>query len=578
MIFPTDDEGIEKRVKWIIDTCLATRDDRAQLYQRRERYFLFGTDSRDQVRYNRLESHIDLVAAFLYSPDHAFYNIAADRNASDAVVKQAIALQDEWNDDYQDDGISDAVAEAIPWSLVYDTMIIKQGWSDTRKAQYAKLVPPQNFGVFREDVTDLNSQSAFCETYFLEWSEAAQRLIRAGRGSDLPRIAVENRPTVSPFPELLNRMIISATGGTNLSGNVIGSVNPNYTPLADYQPKVDTPMVRFNELWAWDDESEDYRIFIMCEPDILISDSKKTVEALKSASKFKSYDLAKNYYNTPTNIFLPKDHPYTMIRPYTKYNYAWGIAHVDTLMPLQDWMNERLEQIADILERQAYPPKVGSGFLGLTDEKMEAFGGADTYLFDQMPQAKVEELHPEMPPDLFADFNQINNLFLEASGLTEVLSGRGEQGVRSRQHAQELRKTGGGRIKRTALKLEPSLVRIGDVGLKLKMKNDDTPIIPEPDEKGKADPFLPIQIATDIHMRIEGHSHSPLFGDEARELAALMKKAGAINNEMFVRMLNPPNRDNILHAQRLEQRQKARMMKEHPELMQQALAGGKRKR
>ncbi len=578
MIFPKNNEGLEKRVKWIVDTCNASRDERSQLYQRRERYFLFGTDARGQVRYNRLESHIDLVAAFLYAPDHAFYNISADRNAEDAVVKQAIALQDEYNDDFQDDGISDLVAESIPWSLVYDTMIFKQGWNDTRQCQFAELIPPQNFGVFREDVADLNSQSAFCHTYFLEWSEAAQRLIRAGRGSDLPRITVENRPFVSPFPELLNRMIVSATGGTNLSGNVIGSVNPNYTPSADYQPKVDTPMVRFTECWAWDDEAQDYRIFIMCDPDILIGDSLKTVDALRKASMFKGKELNKDFYKTETNIFLPKDHPFTPIRPYTKYNYFWGKCHLDNLIPLQDWMNERLDQIADILERQAYPPKVGSGFLGLTDEKMEAFGGADTYLFDQMPQAKVEELHPQMPPDLFADFNQINNLFLEASGLTEVLSGRGEQGVRSRQHAQELRKTGGGRIKRTALKLEQSLVRIGDVGLKLKMKNDDTPIVPEPDEKGKADPFLPVQIASDIHMRVEGHSHSPLFSDESRELASLMMKAQAINKETFVRMLNPPNRDNIIHSQRLEQKQKAKMMREHPELMQQALAGGRKKR
>src|ERR1700681_3874378 len=222
MIFPTDEEGIEKRVKWVIDTCTQSRDDRAQMYQRRERYFLFGTDSMDQVRYNRLESHIDLVAAFLYAPDHAFYNIAADRNADDAVVKQAIALQDEWNDDFQDDGLSDLVAEAIPWSLVYDTMIVKQGWNDARDAQYAELIPPQNFGVFREDIPDLDSQSAFCHTYFLEWSEAAQRVIRAGKGGDLARIAVENKPFVSPFPEMLNRMIISGTGGTNLMGNITG--------------------------------------------------------------------------------------------------------------------------------------------------------------------------------------------------------------------------------------------------------------------------------------------------------------------------------------------------------------------
>ena len=98
MNFPDDESKLADRVKWIIDQCTASRNDRTELYNRRERYFLFGTDGSNQVRYNRLESHIDLVAAFLYAPDHAFYNIAADRNAADAVVKQAIALQDEWNE------------------------------------------------------------------------------------------------------------------------------------------------------------------------------------------------------------------------------------------------------------------------------------------------------------------------------------------------------------------------------------------------------------------------------------------------------------------------------------------------
>jgi hypothetical protein len=573
MNFPDDEAKLAERVKWLVDQCTASRNDRAELYNRRERYFLFGTDSSDQVRYNRLESHIDLVAAFLYAPDHAFYNIAADRNADDAVVKQAIALQDEWNDDFQDDGLSDLIAEAIPWSLVYDTMIFKQGWNDVREAQTAELVPPQNFGVFREDVPDLDSQSAFCHTYFLEWSEAAQRVIRAGRGSDLPRIAVENKPFVSPFPDLLNRMIISATGGANLQGNIVGQVNPSYVPLATYQPKVDTPMVRFNELYAWDSDAQDYRIFHMCDPDILISDSKKTVAAMKKAGKIKSGAWDKS----DTNYFLPKDHPFTKIQPYTKYNYFWGVAHLDRLMPLQDWMTERLEQIADILERQAYPPKVGSGFMGLTDEKMDAFGGADTYLFDQMPQATVKELHPEMPPDLFADFKEINGLFLEASGLTEVLQGRGDTGVRSRQHAQELKKTGGGRIKRTALKLEPALVRIGDLGLKLKMRNDASEIIPEPDDKGHSEKFVAAQLASEVHMRIEGHSHSPLFGDESREIAVLLKKANAINNEMFVRMLNPPGRDNILHGQRIAAKKQQQMLAQNPQLAAQLAHGGKKK-
>jgi hypothetical protein len=208
---------------------------------------------------------------------------------------------------------------------------------------------------------------------------------------------------------------------------------------------------------------------------------------------------------------------------------------------------------------------------------MEAFGGADTWLFDQMPQAQVKELAPQMPPDLFADFSQINGLFLEASGLTEVLQGRGEQGVRSRQHAQQLQQTGGGRIKRTALKLESSLARIGDVGLKLKMKNDDDEITPGPDEQGKTEKFYPAQIASDVSIRVDGHSHSPLFGDEAREIALLLRKANAIDNEMFTRMLNPPSRDNIIHQQRQEARAKKQMMAQHPELLEKMAKGGKKR-
>jgi hypothetical protein len=359
MIFPSNEEDLAKRVKLIIDACTVTRQDRAELYRRREAYYLFGSDAQTQVRVNRLESHVDLVAAFLFAPNHAFYHIAAERNAEDAVVRQAVALQDSFNDDFQDSGLADLFAESIPWSLCYNTMLLKQGWNDIRKAQFGELIPPHNFGVYNESIPDLDSQQAFCHTYFLDWSDSAQRLMRAGKGSEIEKLEVTNRPFVSPFPDMLNRMIISATGGVNLQGNVMGQINPLYMPSDTYQPKVDAPMVEWNELWAWDDDQEDYRTFHMVKPDILIGDSLKTVSALRAAHKFKPRDDNDEFYRTNSNLFLPREHPFTPIRPYTKYNYFWGKAHIDSLIPLQDWMNERLDQIADILERQAYPPKVG---------------------------------------------------------------------------------------------------------------------------------------------------------------------------------------------------------------------------
>ncbi len=184
--------------------------------------------------------------------------------------------------------------------------------------------------------------------------------------------------------------------------------------------------------------------------------------------------------------------------------------------------------------------------MGLTDEKAEAFGGEGTWVYDQLPQAQVKELYPEMPPDLFADFQSIGQIFLEASGLTEVIAGKGEQGVRSRGHARELRTTGAGRIKKLATKLEDSFVRMGDVALKLKMKNDDDPIVPDDKET-----FLAAQVSEKFKMRIAGHSHSPLFADDSRELAALLFKAQAIDREMLIRLLRPPNRENMIAALRV---------------------------
>jgi hypothetical protein len=267
------------------------------------------------------------------------------------------------------------------------------------------------------------------------------------------------------------------------------------------------------------------------------------------------------------------------IQPYGKYNYFWGKAHIESLLRLQAWLLQRIDQIDDILDRQADPARVGSGFLGLNEEKMAAFGGAGTYLFDQMPQAKMEEFKPEMPPDIFAEYKEIKGEFLEASGLTEVVAGRSERGVRSRQHADNLKKSGSGRIKKAAITIEAPLVKLGDIGLKLKMAHDEEKLFTAPDDDGHVEEFLPAATGK-VRMKVDGHSHSPLFGDESRELAVVFRKFNTIDDEDFVRMTNPPSRDNLLHSIHRRKRAAKRMQQEHPEAVAEAAKharGGKKK-
>jgi hypothetical protein len=561
MIISSDETRQADQLRWIIDVCTASRKDRKDLYERRRQFFLFGGGDAAEVIYNRIESHLDLVASFLYASDSAQFSLSASLNSEDAVVKQFMAAQDTFNNDFRDAGLFDFFGDALLNALVFDSMFLKTGWSDVRGEETCELVEPWKFGVFSEEITELDSQPAFTHSYHIDYDQACMRLERAGLREKIPHLAVVNTPFDSPFPELITRMIISATGGENLGGNISGSVNPQYVSRPTYRAKVDRPLVQFNEIYLWDDDCSDYRVFFVVDPDIVISDSKRTIEVLKRSGGFKAQrEQQKQFYNTECNPFFPREHPFVHIRPYQVVGggYFWGKAHIESLIPLQEWSNERLDQIHDILGRQAYPPRVGSGFLGLSDEKMEAFGGADTWVMDQLPQAAIKELYPEMPPDIFADYQSIGALFIEASGLTSTVMGKGEEGVRGKSHAKQLATTGSGRIKKTAVRLESPLVSLGDKTLKLNMRNNDEPIQPDPGEDGKpGNPFYYHNLVGNYALRVAGHSHSPLFADDSKELAVAMMKFQAIDQEAFIRLLRPPNQENLIHALRSRQKRAA---------------------
>ncbi len=563
MIIPDNAAQQAEFIKWVLDVCLNSKKDRKDLYDRRRQFFLYGTAGDSDILYNRIESHLDLVSSFLYSSDRAEFSLSAPLNSDDDTVKRFMAMQDSFNNDFRDAGLFDFFDNAIIWSLVNDSMILKAGWSDVNEDATCTLIEPWKFGVFSEEITELESQPAFVHTYHIDYDNAVQRLVRAGLGSKVDQLSVVNTPFESPFPELITRMIIASTSGENLSGNVTGNVNPSYVSRPSYHAKVDRPLVAFHELTIWDDDCSDYRVFWVVEPDIVIGDSKKTIAALKASNGFRPQrEQQAKFYNTDCNPFFPREHPYTLVRPYNIPEYFWGKAHIESLIPLQEWSNERLEQIHDILDRQAYPPRVGSGFMGLSDEKMEAFGGADSWVMDQLPQASIKELYPEMPPDIFADYMSIGALFIEASGLTETVTGKGTAGVRSKDHAKQLATTGSGRIKKAAIRLEAPLVRLGNLVFKLNQRNNTTAIQPDPKEGGqKGDPFLYANVGSDFNIRIAGHSHSPLFSDDTRELAALLFKSQSIDQEGLLRLLNPPNRDNLIAALRDRQKRQAKALR-----------------
>ena len=556
MIIPSEKGALANFLQYIVDNCTASQEDRKSLYEKRRRYYLYGQNKMQMVRFNRLKSHLPLLASFLYSSDQIAYSVAAPKNADDRTIESYLAIEDDFNQEFQDSGLASAYDQALLWALIYDTFILKVGWNDVTDSLFAQLVEPTSFGVMREDLWSFTAQQAMTHSYLLDYDDAVERLKRAGKVQEIDNIEMmAGGSSDLGLPGTLNQMVISATGGANIMGNISGAVNPDYESSPSYTARVDAALVRLHEVWVWDSAAKDWRTFV-CTGTVILSDSKDTIGAIKreAGGERKRKRLS---YGSETNLFLPGENPFVPITPYPIYNFFWGDGHIEDLIPLQTWSTERLDQISEILEKQVDPAKLFSGFMGIDDERAAALGAPGTWMADQLPGAKVEELKPTMPEDLFREFAEIGALFMEQSGFTEIMAGKGEKNVRGKSHAQALKTTGGGRVRKVASHLEESLVRLGDIALRLKAYNDDEIL-----KSATGFEFVTAQVLEDSKytMRVAGHSHSPLFTAETQEIAALLFKAQAVDQQWLVRLLRPPMMDNLLHA--LKQRQAAQAKKQ----------------
>ena len=152
----------------------------------------------------------------------------------------------------------------------------------------------------------------------------------------------------------------------------------------------------------------------------------------------------------------------------------------------------------------------------------------------------IEKLSPNIPNDAFREINEIDNMFAEMSGISSVLQGRGESGVRSAGHASQLARLGSSRAKKRALIVEDSLEKVATLYLKIMQKYDNRTYT---DDQGTK--FIIEQFTKDFTVKVDAHSNSPIFMEDSRALAFNLYKAGALTKERLVDMVEPPGKDMI---------------------------------
>jgi hypothetical protein len=489
----------------IINKCMVSKEERRGDYTTLRAYYLFGAGPESPPAYfNKIHPHLDQLTSFLYSAETTRFSIALGASAPTNEHRKTPALTQALNDEWLNSNADQVFSTALTWALVYNTTFVKLVYNN---GIHPYMIEPSAVGVLREDTPYTDRQEAIVQTYYITKSELYARLYsHPKRESIVSRLSTGTKVSESDIPEAVNRIVMSQTNPT-----IYGNVNMDLYGMNRYKARVAEDTVEMTELWVWNDDTEDYQVVTMAAPNVII-------------------------YDRPgASLFLKGECPFIQIAPNPLYDYFWGASEVQQLLLLQELRNTRMTEILDLLSKQVNPPTALTGFTGILDEKNFALNRAGGLLSTDMPNAKADRLAPNMPPDLFEVIHEIDGMFAEVSGISNVLSGKGESGVRSQGHASQLARLGSSRAKKRALIVEDSLEKVATLYLKLMQVYDNTHFRDTEDV-----PFIPEQFTKDYVVKVDAHSNSPIFTEDLKTLAFNLFKAQAIDKESLLDLLEPP--------------------------------------
>jgi hypothetical protein len=510
MRLPKDPVDRQQFYMDMIDRCMVSQSERMSVYTMLRSYYLFGAGMDQQpAHFNKIFPHIDQLSSFMYSSETTRFSIQIGASEPTSYHKMIPALTKAIHDYWVNSNADQVFAQALNWSLCYNTSFVKLVW---RNGIHPYMVEPGVFGVLREDTPYTDRQEAMAQEYYMTKSELYSRLwSHPKRDEIVKRIALAEQQT-KQYPQGVERLVTSAVDPT-----IFGNVQMSLAGTMTYTPRIGEPTVKMRELWVFDDEVGDYQCITIADPDIVI-------------------------YDRPSqSLFLKGEQPFVQLCPNPQYDYYWGQSEVQRLVFLQDMRNKRQGQILELLDKQVFPPSAVMGFTGILDEKNFALNRAGGMISTDMPNAKVEQFAPNIPNDLFRELGAIDDMFAEASGITSVLAGRGEAGVRSSGHASQLARLGSSRAKKRAMVIEDSLEKMATLYLKMMQVYDDTVLTDTDGNK-----FVPAQFTADFVVKVDAHSNSPIFMEDSRELAFSLFNAGAISKSRLIELMEPPMKELLL--------------------------------
>ncbi len=576
--------NLEKFVREVADQCMISQGDRSTRYEYFRNYYLYGgEDANNSSIYNKTFATVDDLVSLLFSPVHLRFLI--DNPDVPNLLEQAKgrAASSKLRNMARQSDTDSRVSECVEWGLVKGKTFLKQTW---KRSFSPEVIQPDVFGVLRENHDKLDQDMEAFTHSMLITPYQFERLIFNHPDKEALRKKAKKYASES---RLARGGTMQVTTGGLYPFQPAGSTTPTVTrglvdwmsaPSPMVSPRLEGQLLQLDEVWIWDDKRNDWATFQIVGDDILIMGKYRIFNALN---------------HDPVSMRPFEDlighHPFVEFCPNPVDGYFWGRSEIINIALLQEAINSRINGINKLLRKQEEPPKRFIGSSGVNQVALSRFNKPGGYWTDSNPNAKVDEMIPTIPSDLWASLHEYERMFDEMCGLPPIMKGRGEAGVRSAGHASNLLRMASPRFKDRALLVERSVEGLGGLMLNLAKAHEPTRLTAWVDkqaaglEAAKENPLIlspaPGQAAVNftfadlddaMTLRVDAHSSSPAFADEAKADLYDRFKTGAVDAKGIIDhsdVTDPESaiasveRKEIAEAQAHEQELKAKQNRSH---------------
>lgn len=296
MILPSSKKDLIAKAVDIKETCRVSAAQRAALARTQNLWIQTGRATGERALINKLYAHNEKLAAHLFSPAELRFALDFEAYYPPAVLHQAETVGRTLTREWERKDMDMMFGSGVRSSLDYGACLFKQMWGHS--GVDARLVMPWNFGVYNEEINNIDDQEALCESGMMSLPEVWRRISHLPNAEQLYiriRAAASKDSSddagVSFFHQVLSTSILQ-TDLANVRQQPGGIVQLSGDPsMALLGPEIGIDLVHYHEIWVKDDDRGDYTTILLIEPDIIL------------APMFKR-----------ENQFAPKTQPYSLIQ------------------------------------------------------------------------------------------------------------------------------------------------------------------------------------------------------------------------------------------------------------------------